>query len=56
MNEHVPPRVRERRRARAKQHAREVAAVAAFNREGVDAACRALGAGEAEHWETEGDE
>ena len=50
-------RKKARQRERKVQHTRETAARDAYNRDGLDAACRALGAGEASDWQQEdGDE
>lgn len=49
-------RKKARQRERKVQHTRETAARDAYNREGVDAACRALGAGDSEDWMQEGDD
>lgn len=38
------------RSARKHRHATEARAVAAYNRDGVSAACEALGAGNADDW------
>ena len=50
-------RKKARQRERKVQHTRETAARDAYNREGVGAACRALGAGDSDDWmQEDGDE
>ena len=57
MTDHSPTRRTQRQRERHGRKDSQRAAVDAYNREGVDAACRALGAGDSEDWMQEnGDE
>lgn len=44
-------RAQQHRSQRKRRHASEARAVAAYNRDGVSAACEALGAGSVEDWE-----
>ena len=55
MTHHDPTRKKARQRERKAQHTRETAARDAYNRDGLDAACRALGAGEATDWPQDND-
>lgn len=57
MTHHEPTARYRRQRERHGRKATDRAAVSAYNRDGLDAACRALGAGAAEDWQQEdGDE
>lgn len=48
-------RAQQHRSQRKRRHAVEAQAVRAYNRDGVSAACEALGAGNADDWEEDQD-